>query len=231
MSECIVKIPVFEGPLDLLLHLVRKNKLDIFDLPISLITRQYLAYLEMMKALDLDIAAEYLAVAATLLYIKSKLLLPAEEETASQEEVEDPREELVSSLVELAKFQKAAEELAARPLLERDVFVPPGEEPSPHEGLSVSLFELLSVLREVLSRRPLTPLEVKKARELVGEKIPAILSLLREKKKLYFSELLMRSSSREEAIAYFLALLELAFRGRLYLIQPGPEAEIEILAR
>ncbi len=231
MSECIVKIPVFEGPLDLLLHLVRKNKLDIFDLPISLITRQYLAYLEMMKALDLDIAAEYLAVAATLLYIKSKLLLPTEEEVPSEEEVEDPRQELVTSLVELAKFQRAAEELSARPLLERDVFVPPGEEPPPHEGLSVSLFELLSVLREVLSRRPLTPLEVKKARELVGEKIPAILALLKEKKRLYFRELLMRSSSRKEAIAYFLALLELAFRGKLYLIQPGPGADIEILAR
>ncbi len=229
MSECIVKIPVFEGPLDLLLHLVRKNKLNIFDLPISLITEQYLSYLEMMQALDLDVAAEYLFMAATLLYIKSQMLLPKEEEPLSEEKT-DPREEIVSSLLELAKFQKAAELLENRPLLGRDVFVPPGEAPPPYAEVSVSLFELIASLKEVISRKP-TPLEVSRAKNLVQEKFAEILALLDKKKRLIFRELLAKSSSREEAIAYFLALLELAFREKVRLIQPNPWAEVEIILR
>ncbi|HHI98162.1 MAG TPA: segregation/condensation protein A [Thermodesulfatator atlanticus] len=229
MSECIVKIPVFEGPLDLLLHLVRKNKLNIFDLPISLITEQYLAYLEMMKALDLEVAAEYLLMAATLLYLKSQLLLPKEEPPAQEEE--DPRQEIVTSLLELAKFQQAAALLDARPVLDREVFVPPGEEPTPHEGLAVSLFDLLSALKEVLARRTITSLEVARARNLLAEKIPFILDQLKRKKYLYFRELLAQAQSREEVIALFLALLELAFRQKIRLIQPDPTSDIQVVRR
>ncbi len=232
MAECIVKLPVFEGPLDLLLHLVRKNKLDIFDLPMALITEQYLAYLEMMKALDLDIAGEYLLMAATLIYIKSRLLLPREEPEANGwQEPEDPRREIVEPLLELAKFQEAAKSLAARPILGADVFSPPGEEPEGEEEISVSLFELLAALKEVLGRKPPTPLEVKRARVMVAEKIEEILFLLGQKAKLWLSELLARAQRREEAIAYFLALLELAFRGEVRLLQNAPWEEIEILKR
>ncbi len=232
MAECIVKLPVFEGPLDLLLHLVRKNKLDIFDLPMALITEQYLAYLEMMKALDLDIAGEYLLMAATLIYIKSRLLLPREEPEANGwQEPEDPRREIVEPLLELAKFQEAAKSLAARPILGADVFSPPGEEPEGEEEISVSLFELLAALKEVLGRKPPTPLEVKRARVMVAEKMEEILFLLGQKAKLWLSELLARAQRREEAIAYFLALLELAFRGEVRLLQNAPWEEIEILKR
>ncbi len=230
MSECIVKIPVFEGPLDLLLHLVRKNKLNIFDLPISLITEQYLAYLKMMQALDLEIAAEYLLMAATLLHIKSQMLLPREEKKAPEEKADDPRQEIVAPLLELAKFQKAAEFLGNRPLLDRDVFVPPGEDHPPSEEISASLFELLSALRDVLSRRPLKPLEVSRARILVTEMMSFLLERLNQEKVLYFRKLLTQLS-REEAIACFLALLELAFREKIRLLQPFPEADIKIISR
>ncbi len=232
MAECIVKLPVFEGPLDLLLHLVRKNKLDIFDLPMALITEQYLAYLEMMKALDLDIAGEYLLMAATLIYIKSRLLLPREEPEANGwQEPEDPRREIVEPLLELAKFQEAAKTLAARPLLGADVFSPPGEELEGEEEISVSLFELLAALKEVLGRKPPTPLEVKRARVMVAEKMKEILFFLGQKAKLWLSELFSRARGREEAVAYFLALLELAFRGEVRLLQNAPWEEIEILKR
>ncbi len=229
MSECIVKIPVFEGPLDLLLHLVRKNKLDIFDLPISLITEQYLAYLEMMQALDLDIAGEYLLMASTLLYIKSQMLLPAEEVEAPAERP-DPRQEIVAPLLELAKFQRAAEFLSAKPILGRDIFVPPGEDPTPHEGFSVSLFELLSALRDVLSRKPPSPLEVSRSKILVTEMMDFILKRLAREKVLRFRSFL-EDFSREEVIACFLALLELALRGQIRLIQHHPFEEIEIITR
>lgn len=229
MSECIVKIPVFEGPLDLLLHLVRKNKLDIFNLPISLITEQYLAYLEMMQALDLNVAGEYLLMAATLLYIKSQMLLPREE-VEDPEERPDPREEIVAPLLELAKFQKAAEVLSTRPILGQDVFVPPGEEPSAHEELSVSIFELLSVLKDVLTKKPPTPLEVSRARVLVSEMMDLILTRLAREKSLSFRQFL-QTLSREEAIACFLALLELALREKVRLIQPHPFEDIQIIPR
>ncbi|WP_022852332.1 segregation and condensation protein A [Thermodesulfatator atlanticus] len=229
--EYIVKIPVFEGPLDLLLHLVRKNKLNIFDLPISLITEQYLAYLEMMKALDLEIAGEYLYMAATLLYIKSKMLLPDEEETEETSLEEDPRREIVEPLLELDRYQKAAEKLWERPLLGRDVFVaPPYDMPRPEE-ISVSIFDLLAALKEVLGRKPPSPLEVSRARFLIQEKMAEIEELLSEKKRIYLRDLFKRAKSREEAITYFLALLELALREKLRLIQQKPLAEVEIIKR
>ncbi len=222
---------MFEGPLDLLLHLVRKNKLDIFDLPMSLITEQYLAYLEMMQRLDFDIAGEYLLMAATLIYIKSQMLLPQskEEETALEEQ--DPRQEIVEPLLELAKFQRAARELWERPLLGQDVFVPSEEVPSAPEEISVSLFELLAALREVLKRKPPTPLEMSRARVLITEKIQELSRLLAQKGHLLLSQILSQARGREEAIAYFLALLELAFREEIRLLQRAPWEEVEIIKR
>ena len=231
MSECIVKLPAFEGPLDLLLHLVRKNKLDIFDLPMALITEQYLAYLEMMQALDLDVAGEYLLMAATLIYIKSQMLLPRPEPEEVATEEDDPRREIVEPLLELAKFQEAARQLWERPLLGQDIFVPPGEEPPQGEEIAVSLFELLAALREALQRKPPSPLEVSRARVLVTEKIKEISQLLAQRGRLRLSQLLAQSQSREEAIAYFLALLELAFREELRLLQNHPWEEVEIIKR
>src|SRR5512136_2670112 len=123
----------FEGPLDLLLHLIQKNELDIFNIPISLITEQYLEYLQLMKALNLDVAGEYLLMASTLLHIKSKMLLPKSSEEEAEEEG-DPRAELVRRLLEYQKYKQAALDLERRPLLDRDVFIrlvtaEPEEEP------------------------------------------------------------------------------------------------------
>ncbi|AEH45962.1 chromosome segregation and condensation protein ScpA [Thermodesulfatator indicus DSM 15286] len=231
-EECIVKVPVFEGPLDLLLHLVRKNKLDIFDLPISLITEQYLAYLEMMKALDLDIAGEYLLMAATLLYIKSQMLLPRPAEEHSEENaLEDPRQEIVEPLLALAKYQKAAEILWERPILGRDIFVPPSQEVAPHDEVSVSLFELLSALKEALGRKPPTPLEVTRARYLIQEKMAEIEQVLTSYPRIRLKEFFEKATDREEAITIFLALLELAQRGAIILIQSEPLAEVEVIKR
>src|SRR3972149_12040581 len=121
-SDYTFRLEGFEGPLDLLLHLIQKNELDIFNIPISLITEQYLEYLQLMKVLNLDIAGEYLLMASTLLHIKSKMLLPKSSE-GEEEEEEDPRVELVRRLLEYQKYKQAALELEKRPLLDRDVFI------------------------------------------------------------------------------------------------------------
>ncbi len=228
-GEYIVKIPVFEGPLDLLLHLVRKNKLNIFDLPIALITQQYLEYIEMMKALNIEIAGEYLLMAATLIYIKSQMLLPREEKKP-EEVSEDPRIQIAESLLELAKYQEAAKWLLKRPILDQDIFVSIPEEKKDIPP-KTSIFELLYVLRKVLKKKPPTIYEVARAKVVVSEKINEIIALLEEKRKLYLSELFTKAATREEAIAYFLALLELAFREKVHLVQNSLWEDIEIIKR
>ena len=145
----------FEGPLDLLLHLIQKNELDIFNIPISLITEQYLEYLQLMKVLNLDVAGEYLLMASTLLHMKSKMLLPKSSE-GEEEEEEDPRTELVRRLLQYQKYKNAALKIEKRPLLDRDVFIrltpaEPEEEPE-EERIEVNLFELLEAFRRVLER-------------------------------------------------------------------------------
>ncbi len=126
-----IKLDIFEGPLDLLLYLIRKNEIDIYNIPIALITEQYLEYLDLMRSLNLDLAGEYLVLAATLIHIKSRMLLPPVEGDDEAEEGEDPRAELVQQLLEYQAFKEAALNLEERPLLERDVFTrgAPPEEP------------------------------------------------------------------------------------------------------
>ena len=140
MEPYRVKLQVFEGPLDLLLHLVKKNKVDIYDIPVAVIAEQYLEYIKMMRAIDINLAGEYLVMAATLMYIKSRMLLPRPPE---EEEEEDPRAELVRRLIEYQRFKVVAEELLQRELLQRDVFIrPPGEEEEEGEIEAVSYTHL-----------------------------------------------------------------------------------------
>jgi len=122
-----IKLDIFEGPLDLLLYLIKKNEIDIYNIPIALITEQYLEYLDIMKSLNLDLAGEYLLLASTLIHIKSKMLLPAQDDDQEEDEP-DPRAELVQQLLEYQQFKEAASQLESRPLLNRDVFQkgPPG---------------------------------------------------------------------------------------------------------
>src|SRR5512137_988423 len=153
-ERCTVRLDMFEGPLDLLLHLIRKNEINVFDIPIALITEQYLQYLKIMKELNLDIAGDYLLMASTLLQIKSKMLLPVSTEEEEEGE-EDPRAELVRRLLEYQRYKEAATELERRPMKDRDFFVRPVPEDATEpreEKFEVNLFELLEAFRQVLAR-------------------------------------------------------------------------------
>ncbi len=212
-----VKLESFEGPLDLLLFLIKKNEIDIYDIPIAVITQQYLEYLEMMKNLNLDVAGEFLLMAATLLHIKSKMLLPTpEEETEGEKEEEDPRAELMRRLLEYQRFKEAARELTKGPMLDREVFLRNffGEESleSGEEeiGGEASLFELLEAMKKVLQGLPPEEFEEISIEHLnIKDKILQIMEQLWEVESLAFSELFTSSSSRREVVITFLALLEL----------------------
>ena len=154
-----VKLEVFEGPMDLLLHLIKKNEIDIYDIPIALITQQYLEYLELMKQLNIDIAGEFLVMAAELMHIKSKMLLPKPEFEEEEEEGPDPREELVRRLIEYQQFKEAAEQLRERELLGRDVFIRGATaqdwvEIAGDSIAPLSLFHLIEAFQKLLEKVP-----------------------------------------------------------------------------
>jgi segregation and condensation protein A len=232
-SPYTVRLEVFEGPLDLLLHLIHKNELDIFNIPIALITEQYLDYLKLMKVLNLDIAGEYLLMASTLLHIKSQMLLPALSEE-EEEEGEDPRAELVRRLLEYQKYKNAAAELEKRPMLDRDVFIrlmpAETEKPAEEERMEVSLFELLEAFRQVLERmKPESFHEVILERISVEEKIEEILSLLqRENRSIAFHLLFPEQAPLRLVIVTFLAILELVKMKRVRIFQMAPFETIRV---
>ncbi len=208
-----VKLDVFEGPLDLLLFLIKKEELDIYDIPISKITDQYLEYLELMQMLDLNIAGEFLVMAATLMHIKSRMLLPPEELTPEEQEEEDPRAELVRRLLEYRQFKEAAGELAKRELTERNVFKRqfPKEAGSEEvQYFEASLFDLISAFSKILNKLPKEIFhEIIKDDFTVEEKIHEIFHRLINEPVLYFTQLFNNSKSKLEVIATFLAILEL----------------------
>ena len=227
-----VRLDMFEGPLDLLLHLIKKNKLNITDIPIALITGQYLETLKLMKVLNLEIAGEFLLMAATLLHIKSKMLLPASSEGEGEEEV-DPRAELIQRLLEYQKYKEASQELEKRPLLDRDVFTRPApqerEEPE-EEKMEVDLFELLEAFRQVLERAKIEAFhEVTLESITVEEKIEEILLLLqREKRSMAFQTFFSEQSSRRIIVVTFLAILELVKTKAVRIFQAAPFETIRI---
>jgi len=226
MEACNVKLPTFEGPLDLLLHLVRKNKLDIRDLPIALIAEQYLEYLGRMRALDLNIAGEYLLMAATLLYLKSRALLPS---PPQEEEEEDPREALALRILRYQVFKEAAEELGRRPLLERDVFARPDPEGEEEERIEVELLALLEALKEV-AKRP----EGEAVEEISPEGLDLrfkMAEILEELEGVSSLCLTRRGGGREELIVALLAALELAKMGLVILWQEEAFGDIWIVKR
>ncbi|HZX48496.1 MAG TPA: segregation/condensation protein A [Nitrospirota bacterium] len=151
-----VKLEVFEGPLDLLLHLIKKHEVNIYDIPISLVTQQYLEYIDIMKDLNLEIAGEFLLMAATLTHIKSKMLLPVEEKAGEDEETEDPRAELIRKLLEYKSFKEVAEELGQREDTWRDIFYNPPDKTIENDEvfIEVGLFDLLEAFRDVISKIP-----------------------------------------------------------------------------
>jgi segregation and condensation protein A len=228
-----VRLEMFEGPLDLLLHLINKNELDITNISIALITEQYLEYLKLMKILNLDVAGEYLLMASTLLHIKSKMLLPGSSEE-EEEEGEDPRAELVRRLLEYQKYKEAAIELERRPMLDRDVFIRSApvdtEEPSEEERIEVSLFELLEAFRQMLEKaKPEAFHEVILERITVEEKLQEILLLLqKEKRSMAFHLLFSDQTSRRVIVITFLAILELVKMKRVRIFQVAPFETIRL---
>jgi len=215
-----VKLEIFEGPLDLLLHLIKKNEIDIYDIPILVITQQYMEYLEMMKTLNLDVAGEFLLMAATLLHIKSKMLLPPSEEEPSGEdqegELEDPRAELVRRLLEYQRFKEAASDLAKGCLLDREVFARKFfaekllEETEDALTGEVTLYDLLEAIKKVLQGIPPEEFqEISLDHLSIKDKINQIMERLWETESLTFKELFTSLASRGEIIVTFLAILEL----------------------
>jgi len=231
-SPYTVRLEMFEGPLDLLLHLIQKNELDITNIPIALITEQYLEYLQLMKDLNLDIAGEYLLMASTLLHVKSRMLLPASTEE-EEETGEDPRAELIRRLLEYQKYKNAAGELQRRPMLDRDVFlrlISAESEEKEEEKVEATLFELLEAFREVLKRvKPEVFHEVILERMTVEEKVQEILSLLqKEKRSLAFHRLFPEEASRRMIVITFLAILELVKMKLVRIFQASPFETIRL---
>jgi segregation and condensation protein A len=232
-QDYTVRLEMFEGPLDLLLHLIKKNEIHITDIPIALITEQYLEYLKLMKELNLDGAGEYLLMASTLLHIKSKMLLPASPEE-EEEGGEDPRTELVRRLLEYQKYKAAGSQLEQRPWLDRDVFIrsvaPDTEEPEPEEQMEVNLFDLLEAFRKVLERaRSETFHEVMLEPITVEEKIEEILELLRqENRSVAFHRLFAENAPRHVIVVTLLAILELVKMKRVRVFQMAPFETIRI---
>ena len=216
-----VKLPAFEGPLDLLLHLIRQNEVEITDIPVAQIADQYLRYVEMMRELQLDVAAEYLVMAATLALIKSRMLLPPDGEEEAAEGL-DPRAELVARLLEYQRYKEAAELLGRRRLLGRDVFdaqgAAPGRVPDAERAIEVGLFELLDAFRQVLDRTDegggVHEVDLATETFTVRERVIAIMELLERVESIEFTQVFERAGgsrpSRPLVIASFLAILELA---------------------
>jgi len=225
-----VHLDKFDGPLDLLLHLIKKNELDIYDISIAVITRQYLDYIKLMKELNLEIAGDFLVMAATLLQIKSRQLLPQDELEEADDVENDPRAELVRRLLEYQQYKEAGMVIGARAILGRDVFARVAIEPmleaaQNEEGpLEVSLFDLVDAFRALLIRIPAESFhEVAPGDSLsIADCINEILSLLQEKETIQFDDLVREEFTRERVIVTFLALLELT-RLKLIRIFQGSE--------
>ena len=212
-----VQLDIFEGPLDLLLHLIKKNEVSITDIPIATITEQYLATLELMQTLNLDVAGEFLVMAATLIHIKSRMLLPAGDDESDEDDGVDPRDELKRRLLEYQRFKEAADQLGQREILTRDVFVRAAAltEEVPAPGFrEVSVFELLTALRRVLDKLPKDNVhEVTLEKITVREKMSVLLDRLRGDGTVLFESLFNEVKSRMEVVVTFLAMLELV-KGR-----------------
>jgi segregation and condensation protein A len=231
-----IALPAFEGPLDLLLHLIRKHELDVLDLPIAFVTERYLAYVSMMEKLNLDIASEYLVMAATLAHIKSKMLLPQEPEDqqddeTSEEEI-DPRAELIRRLLEYQKYKAAAEQLAERGIAGRDVFVRGSKAPEasgPPALVSPGLFKLLDAFQAVLKRaQGDAAFEITAEGISIQDRMRQLTELLRERRQVVFEELFEGQVTIYDLVVTFMAVLEMAKRRLVRIYQADPHSPIHL---
>ncbi len=222
-----VRIEAFEGPLALLLHLIKKNEVDIYNIPMAAISRQYLDYLDVMQELNLDVAGEFLVMASTLIQIKSQMLLPQITDPALDDDrIEDPRAELVRRLLDYERYRDASILLAARDVLERDVFARnfvsaefdafPAEETLPE----IEIFELVDAFRRILAKAPRESFhEVGSENISIADRISDILEFLQGKEAVEFEELFAGSNTREYIVASLLAVLELCRLRMIRILQ------------
>ncbi len=228
-----VKLDHFEGPMDLLLHLIRRDKIDIYDIPISHITHEYLSYIEIMKELELEVAGEFFVMAATLMRIKVQMLLP---KRAVEEEEEDPREELVRNLIEYRKFKKAADHLAGKESSRRDVFVRPVpkyiEEEDNTPKMELSLFDLMDAFKSILEDlKKEISYSVEVDIHTVDEKIDFIHKKINSNSEVLFTELFEETVGRVEIIVTLMAILELVRRGFIIARQMSDREDIWLYRR
>ena len=225
-----VQLEVFSGPLDLLLYLIRQEEVDIYDIPIARITKQYLRYIEMMKTLNLEVAGEFILMAATLIRIKTRLLLPQDE---NDNEEPDPREELIMALIEYKKYKEAGEILRTRAESEERIFVPPAavEKIPGRVDLepATSLYDLIVAFRDVISTVHKEVIhEVKPEEASIEDRMSFVLEYLRCREYATFRELFADIPRRMVAIVTFVALLELARQQRIRLYQAVAFSEVRV---
>ena len=236
-----VDLEIFEGPLDLLLYLIRREELNIYDIPIGRITEQYMQYLDLMRQLNLDVAGEFIVMAATLMVIKSRMMLPVDRRQSDEdadEEWVDPRLDLVRQLIEYKKFKDAAGRLAEYEALTQESFDYGGGRPKFEKTAadaadalaSIDMFDLLTAFQEVLARLNEVPQEeLKGIRWSVPDKMDMILERSRAEGQISFSTLFTARSPRGEVIVTFLALLELLRQHRVIVYQNDAFHEITVL--
>ena len=204
-----VKLSMFEGPLDLLLYLIRKEEVSIYDIPIARISEQYLEYLRAMEELDIGVAGEFLVMAATLIYIKTQMLLPRDPD-APEEENEDPRNELVYQLLEHQKFKGAANVLHQRAMMEAATFTRAMDTDEENPEVAATLFQLFEVFKEVMDRRrAISEIEIARDEMTMAEKIAEIKLMLNDSTEISARALFERAQSRREMVLIFLSVLEL----------------------
>ena len=225
-----VDLPVFSGPLDLLLYLIRKEEVDIYDIPIAKITSEYLKYVELMHELNLEVAGEFVLMAATLIHIKARLLLPRDE---SDPDEPDPREELIMALIEYKKYREAGEILREKALIEERHYVPelPVGEIKTKTDIApgTSLFDLITAFRDVLeARRDETFHDVDSEEVSIEDRITVIMDMLREREYATFEELFSDIPRRIIAVVTFIGLLELSRSRRISIHQSLPFREVRV---
>ncbi len=232
MQEEIYKVQlenIFEGPMDLLVHLIKKNELDIYDIPIALVTEQYLQYLEWMKIMNIDFAGDFIVMASTLAQIKSRMLLPA---SADEDDEDDPRHEIIKPLLEYLQMKSAAEQLSERHLLGEETFLRGRERQEflaiqQEEYIQVGLFELIDAFQKILEKIPSDQrMEFTPDKISVKEKITQITDILEAKGSTTFIELFSENPDKSEIIVTFLAILEMV---RLALIRMVQHAQTGVM--
>ncbi len=225
MEEKIYKVhleDIFEGPMDLLLHLIKKYEIDIYDIPIALITEQYLEYMELLKSMNIDFAGDFILMASTLTQIKSRMLLPAHDE---ENDDEDPRLEIVKPLEEYLRMKSVAEQLAERNLLWEDTFIRnSGQEDhlinQEDEIIKVGLFELIDAFQKILKTiSPDSRVDITADSISVKDRIAQIVDVFEARGSITFDELFSKNSDKSEVVVTFLAILEMVKLGLVRIVQ------------